>query len=124
MILTTRAFARKHARRLRDLAARRLPIHEAASNSPAKIEAALRRIFGEALGDRDREEALREVESAVAAVLENGESATLEVRGARTRRLQHEVVEAYGLTSESVGREPFRRVVIHAPGRRRGGDRP
>jgi len=119
MVLTTRAFARKHARRLRDLAARRIPIYEAASNSPAKIEAALRRIFGDALGDRDRDEAMREVEAGIASVLAGDEAATLAARGARTRRLQHEVVEAYGLSSESVGREPHRRVVIRGPGRRR-----
>jgi hypothetical protein len=115
MVLTTRAFARKHARRLRDLAARRIPIYEAASNSPAKIEAALQRIFGEALGDRERDEAMREVESAVAAVLAGGDAVTLPPRGARTRRLQHEVAEAYGLSSESVGREPHRQVVLHSP---------
>jgi predicted RNA-binding protein Jag len=29
------------------------------------------------------------------------------------RRLQHELIERYGLLSESKGREPFRRVVIY-----------
>jgi stage III sporulation protein SpoIIIAA len=118
LILTSRAVARKHGRRLRGLASTRVRVYEASSNSPAKIEAALRRVFSADIGDVDQSAALREAESAVIDVISQDKTANLAPRPARVRRLQHELATAYGLESESVGREPFRRVLIQ-PRRRR-----
>jgi predicted RNA-binding protein Jag len=37
----------------------------------------------------------------------------LSPQNAYIRRLQHQLVQRYGLSSESKGEEPFRRVVIY-----------
>ncbi len=59
------------------------------------------------------EDALREVEEAIDEALDQGRPVELPPRNNYLRRLQHQVIERYGLTSESKGEEPYRRVVIY-----------
>jgi predicted RNA-binding protein Jag len=61
----------------------------------------------------DQEAALREVEDAIREVLEEAQPVELSPQNAYIRRLQHQLVQRYGLSSESKGEEPFRRVVIY-----------
>ena len=57
--------------------------------------------------------ALDEANAAVAKLAEGAESIELEPQDKQTRKLQHELVEAHGFRSESVGEEPQRRLKIY-----------
>ena len=58
------------------------------------------------------EAALLETQDAIDSVKRNNEAMELAPANSFTRRLQHQLVERYQLTSESVGVEPQRRVRI------------
>jgi stage III sporulation protein SpoIIIAA len=113
LVVTLKAQERRQPRRLRDAAARGVPVHIMKSNTIVQAENFLRAVFD--VGDvaAEDEDALREVEDGIDEVLDNGEPVELPPRNNHLRRLQHQVVERYGLTSESKGDEPYRRVVIY-----------
>ena len=83
-----------------------------ASSNPGKIEQALRELFDLDTPHPDQHEALREAEGAVIEVIAQRHPVELAPRPAYLRRLQHELADAYGLDSQSVGREPSRHVLI------------
>jgi predicted RNA-binding protein Jag len=57
--------------------------------------------------------ALREVEDGIEEVLEQSHPVELAPQNNYLRRIQHQIVERHGLSSESKGSEPYRRVVIY-----------
>ncbi len=116
VVLTSKTFARKHARRLHALADKGVRIHTVGSNSLPKIEQGMRRLFGRRRLDQDGTVALREAEAAIVEVLSTAKSLSLDPRPSSVRRLQHELAEAYGLRSQSIGREPDRCVVLYPRG--------
>jgi stage III sporulation protein SpoIIIAA len=116
LVLTLRSIARKHTRTLRDMVDRDVPIHAVASNSTAKIEETLRELFDLNELRPEQQEALREAEEAVVEVIARRHPVELAPQGPYVRRLQHQLAGAYGLQSQSVGREPFRHVVIRPAG--------
>lgn len=121
MVVTLKAQERRQPRRLRDAHARGIPFYVVRSNTITQMENFLRSIFGadEALaGD---EEALREVEDGIDEALDQGHPVELSPQNNHLRRLQHQVIERYGLTSESKGEEPYRRVVIYPGGKAASG---
>jgi predicted RNA-binding protein Jag len=83
------------------------------------MERFLREYFG--IEERDEtvpaneeiEQALAQAEGAVDQVLDRGHPVELGPRDRYVRGLQHEVVHNAGLTSESKGEEPYRRVVVY-----------
>ncbi len=112
LVLSLKSQERRQPRRLRDAAEKGLPIHIAKSNTIVQIENFLRAQFQ--VGDvrSQDEEALREVEEAIDEALDQGRPVELTPRNNYLRRLQHQIIERYGLISESRGEEPYRRVVI------------
>jgi stage III sporulation protein SpoIIIAA len=64
----------------------------------------------------DQDEALREAEGAVIEVIARRHPVELAPRDAYLRRLQHQLANAYGLQSQSIGREPIRHVLIRPAG--------
>jgi hypothetical protein len=60
--------------------------------------------------------AIYQTEEAVVKVIEKGTPIELSPQNAFIRRLQHQIAERYNLTSQSKGREPFRRVKIYPQG--------
>ena len=116
VVLTSRGVARKQENRLRALSRKGLRVQTAASGSLPKIEHSLRKLFGRRRLDHESSEALHEAETAIIDVLSRGEDVTLAPRRSAVRRLQHELAGAYGLVSQSIDREPHRRVVIHGRG--------
>jgi stage III sporulation protein SpoIIIAA len=112
VVLTLRAIAKKQPRRLREGFGPKARIHTVASSSPGKIEHALRELFDLELPHPDQDEALREAEGAVIDVIARRRPVELAPRDSYLRRLQHQLANAYGLQSQSVGREPFRHVLI------------
>ncbi|HEY4597617.1 MAG TPA: R3H domain-containing nucleic acid-binding protein, partial [Thermoanaerobaculia bacterium] len=121
MVVTLKSQERRQPRRLRDAHARGIPFYVVRSNTITQMENFLRSIFGvdEALaGD---EEALREVEDGIDEALDQGHPVELSPQNNHLRRLQHQIIERYGLTSESKGEEPYRRVVIYPGGKAASG---
>lgn len=112
IVLTLRAIARKQPRRLRDGVAPGARVHTVFSSSPGKIEQALRELFDLDRPHPEQEEALREAEGAVIEVIAQRAAVDLAPRPPYLRRLQHQLANAYGLESQSVGREPLRHVRI------------
>ncbi|MFN8642965.1 MAG: R3H domain-containing nucleic acid-binding protein [Candidatus Binatia bacterium] len=112
VVLTLRAVARKQPRRLREGGAPGVRLHAVASSSPGRIEQALRELFDVDAPHPDRDDALREAEGAVIDVIAHRQPIALAPRPAFLRRLQHQLADAYGLDSRSVGREPSRHVRI------------
>ena len=65
--------------------------------------------------ERRRLELVALAKDAVAEVLENGEPVRMAPLNAYERKIIHDEVAAAGLTSESEGEPPFRRVVVSKP---------
>jgi stage III sporulation protein SpoIIIAA len=116
LVLTLKAQERRQPRRLRDAQARGIPVAIVKSNTIVQIENTLRAALelGEpAEIEAADEAALQEVEAGIDEVLGVGEPVELPPRNTYLRRLQHQVVERYGLASESKGEGHYRRVVIY-----------
>jgi stage III sporulation protein SpoIIIAA len=113
LVVTVKSQEKRQPKRLRDAQLRGVPLHVVRSNTVTQLEGFLRSVFD--VGDYldDQEAALREVEDAIREVLEEAQPVELSPQNAYIRRLQHQLVQRYGLSSESKGEEPFRRVVIY-----------
>jgi stage III sporulation protein SpoIIIAA len=130
VVLALRSHVKNHTK-LRHLAkARQLPIHTLKSSSLPQIAQGLRRLLNldetglpETPADldqlmqgnnEDELEALEEARLAVEQiVLPKGQPVELLPRSASVRKMQHELVEHYRLTSRSCGDEPNRRLRIY-----------
>ena len=82
------------------------------SNTYGQIFEALREFMHS--GDKTAREryALLEAEQAAAHVLREAEPTELAAQNAYIRRLQHELIARHNLRSESVGKEPHRRLRV------------
>ncbi|GBC78697.1 hypothetical protein HRbin08_02193 [bacterium HR08] len=117
VVLTLKSHARGEAQRLREAAQWNIPIVILKSHTTTQVKQFLLQEFGlqapkETLS-ADEQRALEEVDEAVAEVLAHRRPVELSPQNAYIRRLQHELVQRYGLISESKGQDPFRRVVIY-----------
>ncbi len=113
LVLTLKSQEKRQPQRLRDAAVRGMPLHVLRSNTISQIQAFLREVFEVEEGPTEHETALTEVEEAIAEVFESVRPVELAPQNSYIRRLQHQLVQRYGLASESKGDEPFRRVVIY-----------
>src|SRR3989475_1488785 len=111
VVLTLKSQERRQPRKLREAVDRGKMLHDLKSNTISQIQGVLRSVFD--VEDADEQEmALREVEEAISEVLSSTQPVELSPPNSYVRRLQHQLVQRYGLASESRGEEPFRRVVI------------
>ena len=116
VILTTKAQERRQPRRLREAQERGKPLYTLRTNTIVQIEKFLLGVFREdASALAEQKAAMREVESAVHEVMEQGQPIELTPRRSALRRAQHELAGQHHVPSESRGVEPFRRVVIFPP---------
>ncbi len=113
MVVTLKSQERRQPHKVRDAAARGVPIHVVRSNTVTQMENFVRAVFGVGDALAGDEAAIREVEEAIDEILKSGQPVELAPRNNYLRRLQHEVANREGMISESRGEEPFRRVVIH-----------
>ena len=88
------------------------PVHILRNGTTGQIETLLRTLFDVEDVLDEQQSALREAEAAAAEAAASGRSIELAPQGSLVRRLQHELVTRYGLSSTSRGDEPFRRVVV------------
>ncbi|MFN4180188.1 MAG: R3H domain-containing nucleic acid-binding protein [Armatimonadota bacterium] len=111
-VLTLESHLRKHSH-LRNLAQKGdKHVFTIRSNTYAQVERLLRLIFG--ISRTPEEElAIKEAEAAARIVLQEKRPVELTPVGPNLRKLQHQVAERFHLPSESIGREPRRRVVIY-----------
>ncbi len=123
MVVTLKAQERRQPRRLRDAHARGIPFYVVRSNTITQMENFLSGVFGVDDPTAGDEEALREVEEGIDEATEQGHPVELAPRDNHLRRLQHQIIERYGLTSASKGEEPYRRVVIYPQGEAASGRR-
>ena len=111
IVLTLKSQERRQPRKLREAVERGTTQHVLKSNTANQIQKFLRGLFE--VEDVDEQEvALREVEGAISEVLKSTQPVELSPQNSYVRRLQHQLIQRYGLASESRGEEPFRRVVV------------
>ncbi len=119
VVLTVKAQERRQPRRLREAEARGLPLAVVRSNTVKQMERFLREHFRIYEPDESTQvgeeidQALEQAETAVDQVLDRGHPIELPPRDGYLRRLQHEAIENAGLSSQSKGDEPYRRVVVY-----------
>ncbi len=119
VVLALKTTYKKEPGKMREAAQRRLPVYVVRSNSITQIASSIRDIFGMAPSSpgRDSEQdsmetALQEAQDAIEMVQQTNTPVELAPANSYTRRLQHQLIERFQLTSESVGVEPRRRVRI------------
>jgi len=112
IVLSIRSQEKRRPKKLSDAQERGIPLHVIKSNTVSQIQAFLREVFDveEYMGEEVT--ALREVEEAIAEVFESAQPVELSPQNSYVRRMQHQLIQRYGLASESRGEEPLRRVVI------------
>lgn len=111
VVVTLKTHEKRTTSILQDARRRALPVYTIKSNTFAQISGVIREIFH--MGPSNEEEmAIQDAEDAVQRLMETGEPQELMPQSSFLRRLQHQLVEKYDLTSESVGTEPYRRVRI------------
>jgi stage III sporulation protein SpoIIIAA len=124
-ILALRSYARAGAKIYSLAEARQVPVYVVKSNNLPQLQKVLREALhldtAESIGvdiegDVDETEvALEEAREAITRVMDRLEPAELTPRRAYIRRLQHQLVERFNLSSRSIGDEPMRRLRILPP---------
>jgi stage III sporulation protein SpoIIIAA len=119
LVVTLKSQERRQPHKLRDVQQRGVPLHVLKNNTVTQMENFVRGAFNIGGTSREIDDAvLQEVEEAVGEVLGQGAPIELAPQNSVLRRLQHQLVERYGLSSQSRGQEPYRRVVIYPAGER------
>jgi len=115
IVVTLKSHAKSEGPRLREEARWNIPIAVVKSNTTTQMKHFLLEEFGATLAEQSppQQSALKEAERAIETVITERRPVELWPQNAYIRRLQHELVQRYGLISESKGQEPFRRVVIY-----------
>lgn len=113
LILTLKSQEKRQPSGIREAEARGKPRYVLKSNTTTQMENFLRSLFPtDEMGSADEAAGVTEARAAVEAILEHGRPIELSPRNSRVRRLQHMLADQCGLRSQSIGREPNRRVVI------------
>ncbi|HUK89406.1 MAG TPA: R3H domain-containing nucleic acid-binding protein [Blastocatellia bacterium] len=113
LLLTLKSHAKRQSQKLREARGQSVDIHVIRANTLKQMENFLREIFGAGDFLQGEESALREVEDAVAEVMDQRRPVELSAQPRHIRRMQHLYIERSGLVSESKGHEPARRIVIY-----------
>jgi stage III sporulation protein SpoIIIAA len=125
-ILALRSYARAGAKIYSLAEAKQIPVYVVKSNNMPQIQKALREALhldteiisladtGADILD-ETEIALEEARQAITMVMSRQEPIELAPRKAYIRRLQHQLVERFNLSSRSIGDEPMRRLRILPP---------
>jgi hypothetical protein len=123
-ILALRSYARAGAKIYSLAEARQVPVYVVKSNNLPQLQKALREALHlddsigavDIEGDVDETEvALEEARQVISRVMDRLEPIELSPRRAYIRRLQHQLVERFNLSSRSIGDEPMRRLRILPP---------
>ncbi len=110
LLLTTRNYYRRKPQRIRDAEVSGMPIYVLKSNNLPHIRQCLSTLYPPHTAPITR--ALKEATEAVTRLVKSGQSIELSPQSAYIRRLQHILARQHNLVSQSLGKEPKRRVVI------------
>lgn len=115
LFVTSKHHYRHKPQKVKEAEAASLPIFVLRSNTPSQIKQFLNTIHGMAETEEGSpfKVALQEAEAAVEQVKTGTETIELGPQSAYIRRLQHLIAERNGLSSQSSGQEPERRVRIY-----------
>ncbi len=116
LILTLKSQEKRQPGSIREAQARGTPGYVLKSNTTTQMENFLRSLFPsepEDVMNDDEAAGISEAQAAVEAIGAHGRPVELLPQNSRVRRLQHLLAEQSGLRSQSIGREPNRRVIIH-----------
>ncbi len=115
VVMTLRSAFRRRPPELRLAESRRLPVVVLKHNTVLQMEQSLRALSRGASPDDAVSAALSEAEDAISAIHSGQQSSVdLTPQNPYIRKLQHQLASDQALTSTSKGREPNRRVRIHA----------
>jgi stage III sporulation protein SpoIIIAA len=111
LLLTTKNYFRRKPQKIRDAESFGIPIYAVKSSNPSQLKLCLENIY---LSQKDiaSNEAIEEANKAIYQVQEGESRVELNPQNAFIRRLQHVLVKQHNLNSQSMGREPDRRVVV------------
>jgi hypothetical protein len=118
LLVTSKSHYRRKPQKLREAEAANIPVYVLRSNTPAQIKQFLHTIYPSVKLTADNgkqdllSEALSEAQDAVNMVKDGQSEVELSPQSAYIRRLQHLVAERSGLSSQSSGQDPRRRVKI------------
>jgi predicted RNA-binding protein Jag len=113
VLLTLKSHAKRQSEKLRQARSNSVEVHIIRNNTLTQIENFLRAAFGIRSFAQTEESGMQEVEDGVAEALERNRPVELSPQPKHVRRMQHLYAERSGLSSESKGLEPMRRVVIY-----------
>jgi len=115
LFITSKNYYRRKPQKIRDAEAANLPIYVLRSNTPSQIRQLLNTIYPiEGTNNADSLKlALGEAEEAIHKVKTGQGTVELSPQSAYIRRLQHLIAERNNLSSQSLGKDPDRRVRIY-----------
>jgi stage III sporulation protein SpoIIIAA len=109
ILITSKNHYRRHPQAIQTAESVGIPIYVLRSNTAYQME----QLLGEIYGTRTISDALSEAEDAAEHIAEDGGDVELSPQNAYIRRLQHQLAERLNLSSQSIGREPKRRVKFY-----------
>jgi len=112
LFITSKSYYRRKPQKIRDAETANIPIYVLKSNTSPQIRQLLNIIYP-SNGTDSLKIALREAEEAVIKVKSGHEAIELSPQSAYIRRLQHLIAERNDLSSQSLGKDPNRRVRIY-----------
>ena len=115
LFITSKNYYRRKPQKVRDAEAASVPIYVLKSNTPPQIRQLLNTIYHTESTDKTDlfKLALGEAEEAINRVKNNQKAVELEPQNAYIRRLQHLIAQRNNLVSQSLGKDPNRRVTIY-----------
>ncbi len=115
LFVTSKSHYRRKTQKTREAEAANLPIYVLRSNTPTQIRQFLNTIHGtsEPTKPDSLNHALNEAKEAVNLIKSGQQEIELSPQSAYIRRLQHLIAERNGLSSQSSGKDPQRRVMIY-----------
>ncbi len=112
LFITSKSYYRRRPQQVKDAEAANLPVYVLRSNTPPQIRQMLNVIYPPERAS-SLKLALAEAEEAVNQIQRGQEAVELSPQSAYIRRLQHLIAQRNALSSESLGREPNRRVRVY-----------
>lgn len=111
LLLTTKNYYRRKPQKIRDAEMTGIPIYAVKSSNLPQLKQCLENIY---ISQKDvsANSALQEVEKAISQIKEGSGTVELNPQNSFIRRLQHVLAKRHDLNSQSLGKEPERRVVI------------
>lgn len=112
LVLSIRSKAVQGSKILKVAKEHDLPVHVIKNKTPSQINRFLRGYFKIVDGDSHEDLASDEVEKAIKQAEYTGKPVDLAPQNSYIRRLQHQLIERYGLKAQSFGSEPNRKIRI------------